>query len=94
MRRLRISDIAFSPCTGPERATGLLGWFALNVDGLWRFDGIALRQKLGGDTTISFPSRRSRGGSERPYVRPLDRALRAELQDAIRDHLARTGGTR
>ena len=82
-RRLDVSVISFTIAPAPEQARGLLGWLALDVDGLLLLDGVALRRTKSGRLGLSFPERPDSQGRRRPLIRPLDDASRREVERQV-----------
>lgn len=80
---LEVTDVTMHSAGADGVAAGLLGWVACTVNGSLRLDGITLRRTLEGRITLSFPVRRDRSGREQPYIRPLDRTARREIEHQI-----------
>lgn len=71
------------PAPPEEDARGLLGFVSFLIDGWLRVDGVAVRRKLDGELTLSWPARTDREGKRHPYMRPIDDASRRAVEDAV-----------
>ena len=80
---LEVTDVSLHSARPDEAAVGLLGWVSCTVNSSLRLDGITLRRTMDGRLTLSFPARRDRSGREQPYIRPLDRVARREVEYQI-----------
>lgn len=81
--RERIAVVGFAAANNRERRSGLLGWMVLEVDGLLRLDGVALRLTRSGRLSLGFPCRRDGRGDRHPVVRPLGTREREEIERAV-----------
>lgn len=88
---MRITDIRFAPASPELRQTGLRGWAGCEVDGEWRFDSIAVRRTREQKYALSFPTRRDGAGIEHSYFRPLNAAVREQIENAILTALRQRG---
>lgn len=77
---LEVGSIKIKPAPPDLAQTGLLAWVSCIVGGLYQFDGLAVRITSGGRIATRFPSRRDAAGREHPYIRPLRRAMREEIE--------------
>lgn len=82
MRDLQVSDVRFTPAGTEEQARGLLGWVSCSV-GFLRLDGIAVRRRLRGGRTLSFP----KGRRGRFPVRPIDDEARQAIERDVFDDI-------
>ena len=78
-----ISRVFLAQATPSDIGAGLLGWVSFDLDGLLRVDGVALRRRLDGRLTLSFPCRKGRAGDSHPYLRPLDAQARAIIERQV-----------
>ncbi|MBK9386588.1 MAG: septation protein SpoVG family protein [Planctomycetes bacterium] len=78
-----LTSISISPAPERDADEGLLAFLDLELDGLMRVDGVALRLTQAGSLALSFPSRTSRRGTRHALVRPTDRAARHAIEKAI-----------
>ena len=77
-----VTSIRFAPAGEADRRTGLLGWITCTVGHLV-LDGITVRRTREGRLTLSFPARRSRGGEQHAYIRPLDDRARLAIEREV-----------
>jgi len=82
-----VDQVQFTPASAEDRATGLLGWVSCSFGAL-RLDGIAVRRKLRGGRTLSFP--KGRGGCF--PVRPIDDDARQAIERDVFDGIDLDGG--
>lgn len=87
-----VSRVLLVQATPTEIERGLLGWVSFDLDGVLRVDGVALRRRLDGKPTLSFPCRKGRAGDSHPYLRPLDAQTRAVLERLVFAALNLDGG--
>lgn len=80
---LEVADVRLHSGCADQASSGLLGWVSCTVNASLRLDGITLRRTVDGRLTLSFPIRRDRTGREQPYIRPLDRTARREIEHQI-----------
>jgi DNA-binding cell septation regulator SpoVG len=78
-----ITKVVLAPALGGECGSGLLGWVSFDLDEALRIDGVALRRRLDGRLTLSFPCRRGKAGERHPYLRPLDAQARALVERQV-----------
>jgi len=81
--RPAISKVVMVAAAPGELGSGLLGWLSFDLDHVLRVDGVALRRRLDGRLTLSFPCRRGRAGESHPYLRPLDAQARAVIERQV-----------
>lgn len=87
----RVTRIQFHPCRREDRASGLRGWASCVYSDALVLDSIAVRQSADRRLLISFPLRVDGNGVEHPFVKPLTPAVRAEIENAIVEHVRRGG---
>lgn len=87
----RISDLHFHPCRREDRSSGLRGWATCTIDGQWILDSIAVRRTRDGRGVISFPTRVDGNGVEHPYMRPVSKSLRDEVETAVVAYVRKAG---
>jgi DNA-binding cell septation regulator SpoVG len=87
MGYLRFTDIWFKPCRGVERTKGLLGWAGCTIEQCFVIEGIGVRCDRDGNELISFQSHRDKWGVEHAPFRPAHPWVRAEIQEAILNHV-------
>jgi len=87
----QVTSIRFSPAGVDDECRGLLGWVTCTVGDLV-LDGIAIRRTLAGKLTLSFPTRRGRGGEHHAYVRPLDDRVRLAIEREVLGAINLDGG--
>lgn len=80
---LSISQVRLVRAAPADMATGLLGWVSLVLGDLLRLDGLTLRRTSNGLLTLSFPARRDASGRQHAIVRPIDDAVRREIEEAV-----------
>ena len=78
-----MSLLSFCSSSPRDRETGLLGWVALEVDGLLVVDAVAVRRTRDGRLVLSFPERTDSQGRRHPLVRPLDDAARRAIERQV-----------
>lgn len=78
-----VSRVVMTVAPAREKRAGLVGWVTCVVGGELRLDGLSVRRTLDGRLIVSFPSRKTRRGVERPYIAPLDDAAREGIQRQI-----------
>jgi hypothetical protein len=78
-----IAKVVFATSSARDLAAGRRGWVSFDLDGVLRVDGVALRRRLDGRPTLSFPCRRGRAGDRHPYLRPLDAQSRAVIEKQV-----------
>ena len=78
-----VTSVHFTPASSADVARGLHGYlsFILN-DGL-RLDGITLRATKEGRTTLSYPSKRTCDGEQKPFVCPVNDVVRRIIECAV-----------
>jgi len=81
--RPAISKVVMVAAARDELGAGLLGWVSFDLDEVLRIDGVALRRRLDGRLTLSFPCRRGKSGDNHPYLRPLDAQARAVIERQV-----------
>lgn len=79
----RISNVVIATAASDSVSSGLLGWVSFDIDEALRVDGVALRRRLDGRLTLSFPCRRGKSGGSHPYLRPLDAQARAVIERQV-----------
>ena len=82
MTALRLSDFAFTPANQRDQQAGLLGFLQLRYGDLL-LDGLALRRSSTGRLILSFPRRRTRAGTEFPYLRPVNDRVRRDFEAQV-----------
>jgi hypothetical protein len=87
-----VSRVVLISASGAEREQGLVGWVSFDLDEALRIDGVALRRRLDGRPTLSFPCRRGKAGESHPYLRPLDAQARAVIEQQVFAALGLDGG--
>lgn len=80
---VRITAVVFTPAPALDRATGLLGWVRIAMDGAFEFDSVAVRRGRNGRVVLSFPSRRDGAGRRRYFVRPLSDEARCAIEGQV-----------
>ena len=78
-----ITRVTMITGSSSELQSGLLGWVSFDLDQVLRVDGVALRRRLDGRLTLSFPCRRGRAGDSHPYLRPLDAQARTIIERQV-----------
>ena len=78
-----VSALRFTAATQEENESGLLGWIALRLNGVFDLDGLALRRTRSGQLTVSFPARKDRFGQKHFYFSPADRDTHREIEEEI-----------
>jgi DNA-binding cell septation regulator SpoVG len=78
-----MTSISITPASERDADTGLLAFIALELDGLVRVDGVALRLTEDGRLALSFPTRTSRRGTKHALLRPVNSAARAAIERTI-----------
>jgi hypothetical protein len=86
-RRVLVTAVKLSPAPAADVERGFLGWVSFDLHEVLRIDGVALRRRLDGRLTLSFPCRRGRAGDRHPYLRPLDAQARAVIERQVFDAL-------
>lgn len=94
MNPLTVSDVCFVPARPGQVRSGMVGHISMVLNEALKLDGITLRRTLAGNPVLSFPSRRDRGGSDHPYIRPLSNESRQAIEDQVFEVLGITGGLR
>jgi hypothetical protein len=89
--RHNIGQVRLHQSSAAEAESGLLGWVSFDIGDVLRIDGVALRRRLDGCLTLSFPCRRGRGGDSHPYTRPLDAQARAVIERQVFEALGLDG---
>ena len=77
-----IRDVRFSAASQDDMRRGLLGYVALTA-GAFQLDGIAVRRERSGRVSLSFPKRRDGRGRQHALIRPLDDAVRREIEREV-----------
>jgi hypothetical protein len=86
-----VTRVAFSPAPPLDVADGLLGFLAVDVEGL-RLDGVALRRTRAGRFDLRYPERRGRGSVPGgAVVRPLTESARQAIERQVFAELERQG---
>ncbi|MBK9387274.1 MAG: hypothetical protein IPN34_20860 [Planctomycetes bacterium] len=80
---LDITAVLVTPAGDDDANDGLLAFLVIEVESLFRIDGVTLRLTDDGRLALSFPSRTSRRGTKHSLVRPRDQAARASIERAI-----------
>ncbi|MBK9387331.1 MAG: septation protein SpoVG family protein [Planctomycetes bacterium] len=80
---LAITAVTITPTGDDDADDGLLAFLVIEVESLFRIDGVTLRLTDEGRLALSFPSRTSRRGTKHSLVRPRDQAARAAIERAI-----------
>jgi hypothetical protein len=75
--------VSFHPASPEHAERGLLGWVSFDLNDALRIEGVAVRRKLEGGYTLSFPARREIRRRKSFYVRPLDEHTRLQLEQQI-----------
>ena len=91
MRSVAVSDLRFSPASRDDAALGLLGFVSFLIDGRLGVDGVAVRRRLGGGLTLSWPARTDANGHRHPYLRPVGEAARREIEAQVLEALSLAG---
>lgn len=86
-----VSKVVLAPTAPSEIERGLLGWVSFDIEGALRVDGVALRRRLDGRLTLSFPCRKGKAGDSHPYLRPLDAQARAVIERQVFEALGLNG---
>lgn len=85
---LDVSCVQFTRAPAGLRATGLLGWVSVVINGALTLDGLALRRTRDGRTVLSFPEHRGPRGHVWTAVRPTGmdarRAIEAQVLNALK----------
>ena len=81
--KLLLTDVSFVRGSASERASGLMGFVAVTVDGALRLEGLALRRTVAGNLSLSFPERRDASGERHPLVRPLGDDARIAIEAQV-----------
>jgi hypothetical protein len=85
--RVQVSGVRFTPATDAESRRGLLGWVTCTLNGLVRLRGITLRRTAQGRLAISFPCSCDSVGRRLPYIKPIARHVRREIERQILEAL-------
>jgi DNA-binding cell septation regulator SpoVG len=80
---LIVTNLLFCPAPPEDRESGLLGWMSFTLEGSLRIEGVALRRTLAGRLTLSYPARRDGQGRQRHHVRPVNDAVRRDLERQV-----------
>jgi len=83
MSDLTVSGLRFSHATSDDHVTGLLGFVSFLINGRLRVDGVAVRRKLDGALTLSWPTRSDADGRRHPLVHPIDDDARRDLEAQV-----------
>lgn len=86
---LVIDRVKFTPSRPAEARKGLNGWVCFRLNRRLQIDGIMLRRTRDGRRVLSFPARRSSGGDQVFFVRPLDDETREEIEHQVFTALGR-----
>ena len=68
--------------TDDDRRAGLLGYVSVHYGDLV-LDGIVLRRTSEGRYALSFPAKTDRAGRKHSYIRPIDDAVRQEIEREV-----------
>jgi len=82
-----VSDVRYLRADDDLRATGLLGWVSMLLDGRLRVQGVGVRRTQSGDQTLSFPFRDDGYGKRWHYIFPIDERTRASIERQVFDQL-------
>jgi hypothetical protein len=74
-----VSEVRFLPADDDLRATGLLGWVSILLDGRLRVQGIGVRRTQSGRPALSFPFRDDGYGKRWHYIFPIDEQTRSSI---------------
>ena len=80
---LHVSAIHFEPAGRTDTVTGLLGWCSFLLNNRVQVDGVAIRRKLDGGLTLSWPARTLADGRRRPCVHPINNDARRDLEAQV-----------
>jgi hypothetical protein len=79
---LAVSDVGIILAGEWDTPSGLLGWARLQVGPL-TLSGLAIRRNLQGDTVVTYPARKDRGGALHREVSVLDADLDSRIRSAV-----------
>jgi hypothetical protein len=82
-----VSEVRYLPADADLRATGLLGWVSLLLDGRLRAQGIGVRRTQSGRQTLSFPFRDDGYGKRWHYLFPIDEQTRSSIERQVFEQL-------
>lgn len=88
---LRISDVRFVAASAALRATGLLGWATVSLNGEVELGYIAVRRTRAGEIALSFPERSDPSGARHSIVKPLRQSSRDAITAQVLDALSAMG---
>ena len=80
---LIIDNVRFASAPEEQHEKGLLGWISFTINGAIHLSGVTLRRTLGGELTLSFPSRRDAYGREHFFTKPVTDEVRRSLERQI-----------
>jgi hypothetical protein len=80
---ITVSDVHFSTAPREHIRWGLLGFVTFSVNGLFRFDGVALRRTATGRLALAFPKRLDPRGVRHEIVKPLTDAVRRKVEAQV-----------
>lgn len=86
----QVSGVRFTPGSPAEERAGLLGNVRVTVGPL-ALDGIALRHSAESRLYLAFHDRRSAAGRRYSLVRPINPAVRAQIEAAVFEALGLGG---
>ena len=74
------TEIRFVPLPRSRARSGLLGFVSFTLNDTLRIDGVAVRKTAGGRLTLSYPARKDSRGVIHHHLRPLNDAIRREIE--------------
>ena len=83
MSEVRVSNVRLIAAVDRDVASGLVGFVSFVLGGTVRIDGVTLRRGRNGRLSLSFPERRDGQGRAHPILRPLDEAVRIEIERQV-----------
>ena len=83
-----VSEVRYFRADENLRATGLLGWASILLDGRFRVEGIGIRRTSRRQLSLSFPYRDDGFGKRWFYLRPINDETRAAIEEQVLAQLA------
>ena len=80
---MRVTDVRRLPGSGSDAQTGLLGYVQFVICGVVRVDGVTLRRTRGGRLALSYPVKKYGPGAQYPLIKPVDEAVRREVERQV-----------
>ena len=77
-----VADVRFTPAPQADVRRGLLGFVSFRI-GQLRIDGVTVRRTSDGRLALSFPAHRDRLGRDHAYIRPLEDAVRRQIERQV-----------